>query len=36
MLNRGGFNVLTAGDGSEAIDLATRHTGDIDVLLTDV
>jgi PAS domain S-box-containing protein len=36
MLDRNGYKVLTAGDGAEAIDLASHHEGGIDLLLTDV
>ena len=36
MLETAGYHVLDAGDGSEAIALADRHEGTIDVLMTDV
>jgi hypothetical protein len=36
MLDRNGYHVLTAQDGTEAIELATRYEGDIDLLVTDV
>jgi PAS domain S-box-containing protein len=32
----GGFNVLVARDGSEALRLATAHDGSIEILMTDV
>ena len=35
-LKEGGYRVLTAGDGAEAIEVARRHPGYIDLLLTDV
>jgi two-component system, cell cycle sensor histidine kinase and response regulator CckA len=35
MLERNGFEVLDAGDGPAAVELARRHAGDIDLLLTD-
>jgi CheY-like chemotaxis protein len=36
MLSKKGYVVLCASDGEEAIDLAARHDGAIDLLLTDV
>jgi CheY-like chemotaxis protein len=36
MLERLGFTVLEAGNGKEACELARRHVGAIDLLLTDV
>lgn len=36
MLLAHGFAVLEAADGQEALDLAARHRGPIDLLLTDV
>jgi CheY-like chemotaxis protein len=36
ILTRGGYHVLTAASGREAIEIATSTGGDIDVLLTDV
>ncbi|WP_426512140.1 ATP-binding protein [Dactylosporangium sp. McL0621] len=36
MLVRGGYQVLTAADGPEALIRASAHTGPIDILLTDV
>ena len=36
MLDRAGYRVLTAASGLEALDIATREQGPIDVLLTDV
>jgi len=36
MLSKGGYLVLQAGSGSEAIRVATRHKGPIALLLTDV
>ena len=31
-----GYNVLTAGDGIEALEVAEKHIGEIDLLLSDV
>src|ERR1041385_3557421 len=31
-----GFEILEAGDGAEALELASAHNGEIDLLLTDV
>jgi PAS domain S-box-containing protein len=36
ILTRNGYQVLTAANGPEAIDLAVGHSGHIDVLLSDV
>ena len=36
MLEQLGYRVLAAGTPSEAIELAERHAGDLDLLLTDV
>jgi signal transduction histidine kinase/ActR/RegA family two-component response regulator len=36
MLSMGGYNVLVAGSGEEALAVAERHAGRIDLLLTDV
>jgi two-component system, cell cycle sensor histidine kinase and response regulator CckA len=36
ILSRSGYHVIVAASGPEAIEIATSHTGDIDVLLTDV
>ncbi|MCG3180328.1 MAG: Sensor histidine kinase RcsC [Phycisphaerae bacterium] len=35
-LSASGFNVIEAANGPEAIDLAASHTGQIDLLLTDL
>lgn len=31
-----GYKVMTAGDGAEALEVARKHTGGIDLLITDV
>jgi len=36
VLEEGGYHVLPAGDGREALTVAERHRGQIDLLLTDV
>jgi PAS domain S-box-containing protein len=36
ILSRSGYHVIAAAAGHEAIEIAASHTGDIDVLLTDV
>ena len=36
ILARSGYQVIVAAGGHEAIEIAASHTGDIDVLLTDV
>jgi two-component system cell cycle sensor histidine kinase/response regulator CckA len=36
LLEEDGYLVLTAHDAEEALDLAHRHSGNIDLLLTDV
>lgn len=36
ILIRNGYQVIVAADGHEAIELATSHSGQIDLLLTDV
>jgi PAS domain S-box-containing protein len=36
ILSRSGYQVIAATSGHEAIEIAASHTGDIDVLLTDV
>jgi two-component system, cell cycle sensor histidine kinase and response regulator CckA len=35
-LRESGYNVLTASDGAEALEVARKHFGPIDLLLTDV
>jgi CheY-like chemotaxis protein len=36
ILSRGGYQVITAANGREAIQVATSHDGGIDVLVTDI
>jgi PAS domain S-box-containing protein len=36
VLTRHGYTVITASDGPDAVDIAQRHAGAIDLLLTDV
>ncbi len=36
MLRLGGYDVLSAGSAEEALDIAARHEGSVDLLLTDV
>ncbi len=36
ILTAGGYSVLSAADGNEALDIAARHSGDIDLLVTDL
>jgi PAS domain S-box-containing protein len=36
ILKREGYKVLAAGDGQEALSLARKHSGEIDLLITDV
>lgn len=36
ILSRSGYTVIAPATGHEAIEIAASHTGDIDVLLTDV
>jgi PAS domain S-box-containing protein len=36
MLRQNGYTVLTAGDGAEAIEIASSHPDPIDLLITDV
>ena len=36
ILTAEGYQVLEAGDGEEALELAFRHAGQIDLLLTDI
>lgn len=36
VLQRAGFHVLQAGEGSEALEVARAHSGRLDLLLTDV
>jgi PAS domain S-box-containing protein len=36
ILQNCGYSVLVAGDGREALEMATRHAGPIDLLVTDV
>lgn len=35
-LRKGGYQVLSAGSGQEAISASERHTGSIDLLVTDI
>ena len=35
-LERAGYEILEAGDGHEALEVAARHPGTIDLLFTDV
>jgi two-component system, cell cycle sensor histidine kinase and response regulator CckA len=36
VLGTAGFNVLVAGDGRKALEVADQHNGKIDLLLSDV
>jgi PAS domain S-box-containing protein len=36
VLERGGYTVLAAASGAEALDLSAHHRGDIDLVITDV
>lgn len=36
ILKQAGYNVLTAGDSNEAIEVAAKHSAKIDLLLTDI
>src|ERR1044071_1526973 len=36
ILKEQGYDILEAGDGAEALELASTHPGHIDLLLTDV
>ena len=36
ILKEQGYEILEAGDGAEALELAAAHAGNIDLLLTDV
>jgi CheY-like chemotaxis protein len=36
VLRKAGYRVLAAGSGQDAVDVASRHAGDIDLLLTDI
>ena len=36
LLMRSGYNVMTAGNGSEAVDMVAQHPGEIDLILLDM